>query len=214
MRRSCRSRQAGAATDPLSRTRGSLEIIPARPQRWRVGPNWRPVLDDEHASRIAVEFTSAGAGVTEVALTYSELERHGEFAETLRGALASSSPGESLEKPPIPHRRPPPPADRHPARRRRVCLAVGHRPARLLLEPRARTPLPHLTRPGTAIHPARRGRHRRRPASPSRAGIRRAPDVPANRRLPRPGRASHHRRRPVPRRAHCWTSAPCRWPPL
>lgn len=81
-------------------TRGTiLEFSP--PSRivmtWRVGPNWRPVLDDEQASRIMVEFTPAGAGATEVALTYSELERHGEFAETLRGALAGSSPGESLE---------------------------------------------------------------------------------------------------------------------
>ncbi len=81
-------------------TRGTvLEFSPPTSivMTWRVGPNWRPVFDDERASRIAVEFTSAGAGVTEVALTYSELERHGEFAETLRGAIAGSSPGESLE---------------------------------------------------------------------------------------------------------------------
>jgi uncharacterized protein YndB with AHSA1/START domain len=62
---------------------------------WRVGPNWRPIFDDEHASRIAVDFLPAGSGRTEVVLTYSELDRAGEMAAQLRAPV---DPGETLER--------------------------------------------------------------------------------------------------------------------
>jgi uncharacterized protein YndB with AHSA1/START domain len=84
---------------------------------WRVGASWRPVFDDEQASRIRAEFRPAsagsgaagsgaagsgaadpgGAGVTEVVLTYAELDRHGPFAAQLRAALEAGDPGESLQ---------------------------------------------------------------------------------------------------------------------
>lgn len=65
---------------------------------WRIGPGWRPVPDDEHASRIAVVFTPAGDGASEVTFTYSELYRHGEMAGQVHAALAADDPGESLRR--------------------------------------------------------------------------------------------------------------------
>lgn len=65
---------------------------------WRIGPDWRPVFDDEQASRIEVEFLPAGPGTTEMVLTYSELGRHGEFGERLRSAIEGDGPGGTLER--------------------------------------------------------------------------------------------------------------------
>lgn len=65
---------------------------------WRIGPGWRPVFDDEHASVIVVEFNPSGGDATEMVLTYTHLERHGEMAETLRSAIETSSPDDTLHR--------------------------------------------------------------------------------------------------------------------
>jgi uncharacterized protein YndB with AHSA1/START domain len=71
----------------------------AAPERlamtWRIGPGWRPVADDEHACVVVVEFRAAEAGETEVSLTYTHLERLGDFAPMLRAAIGS---GDTLER--------------------------------------------------------------------------------------------------------------------
>lgn len=64
---------------------------------WRIGPGWRPVFDDERASVIIVEFNPSG-GATEMTLTYTHLERHGEMAQTLRSAIEASSPDDTLHR--------------------------------------------------------------------------------------------------------------------
>ncbi len=65
---------------------------------WRIGPGWRPVFDDEQASRIEVQFAAAGPDVTEVTATYTQLHRHGEMAPVIRSAIAAPGPGETLER--------------------------------------------------------------------------------------------------------------------
>ncbi|WP_169789940.1 SRPBCC domain-containing protein [Actinoplanes subtropicus] len=65
---------------------------------WRVGPGWRPVPDDERASRIVIEFVPAGAAATEVTFAYRELHRHGAMAEQIHAALLVPGPGESLRR--------------------------------------------------------------------------------------------------------------------
>jgi uncharacterized protein YndB with AHSA1/START domain len=66
---------------------------------WRIGPGWRPIFDDEHASVIIVEFNPSGSDATEVTLTYTHLERHGaEMAKMLRSAIETSSPDDTLHQ--------------------------------------------------------------------------------------------------------------------
>jgi uncharacterized protein YndB with AHSA1/START domain len=65
---------------------------------WRIGPGWRPVFDDEHASVVVVEFNPAASDASEVVLTYTHLERHGEMAPVLRSAIETSSPDDTLHR--------------------------------------------------------------------------------------------------------------------
>ena len=60
--------------------------------------SWRPVFDDEHASVIIVEFRPSGPDATEVVLTYTHLDRHGELARVIRSAVANSSPDDTLHR--------------------------------------------------------------------------------------------------------------------
>ncbi len=87
--------------DGAEMTRGTI-VEWAPPGRialtWRIGPGWRPVPDDERASVIVVEFSPAGPGATEVALTYTHLERHGEMAEVIRYAIAQPGEGSTLDR--------------------------------------------------------------------------------------------------------------------
>jgi hypothetical protein len=64
---------------------------------WRIGPGWQPIDNDEHASVIVVEFSPAGPDATEVALTYTHLERHSEdMATMIRAAISTPGPGSAL----------------------------------------------------------------------------------------------------------------------
>ncbi|MGA2827623.1 MAG: SRPBCC domain-containing protein [Streptosporangiaceae bacterium] len=65
---------------------------------WRVGPGWRPLQDDEKASRIEVDFTAVTPDVSEVVLTYTQLWRCGAMAGLIRSALSAPGPGESLSR--------------------------------------------------------------------------------------------------------------------
>jgi uncharacterized protein YndB with AHSA1/START domain len=65
---------------------------------WRIGPNWQPVFDDEHASVIVAEFSPAGADATEVTATYTHLDRHGEMAGLIRSAISNPGPVNTLQR--------------------------------------------------------------------------------------------------------------------
>jgi uncharacterized protein YndB with AHSA1/START domain len=65
---------------------------------WRIGPGWRLAPDDENASVIVVEFSPAGPDSTEVAFTYTQLERHGEMAPMLRAAIANPGPDGAVQR--------------------------------------------------------------------------------------------------------------------
>jgi uncharacterized protein YndB with AHSA1/START domain len=65
---------------------------------WRIGPGWRPIPDDERASVIVAEFSPAGADRTEVTLTYTHLERHGDMAGIIRSAVSNPGPGDTLHR--------------------------------------------------------------------------------------------------------------------
>jgi uncharacterized protein YndB with AHSA1/START domain len=65
---------------------------------WRIGPGWRPIFDDEHASVIVAEFSPAGAETTEVTLTWTHLERHGEMAGAITSAINNPGPGDTLHR--------------------------------------------------------------------------------------------------------------------
>jgi uncharacterized protein YndB with AHSA1/START domain len=62
---------------------------------WRVGPGWRPAADDKRASVVVVEFQADGPGATEMSVTYTHLERHGEMEPVIRAAIGS---GGTLER--------------------------------------------------------------------------------------------------------------------
>lgn len=82
-------------------TRGTItEWSPPRrlAVTWRIGPGWQPVFDDEHASVIIVEFHSSGVDATEVVLTYTHLDRHGEMAPVIRSAVENPSPDDTLHR--------------------------------------------------------------------------------------------------------------------
>ncbi|WP_106396548.1 antibiotic biosynthesis monooxygenase [Actinocorallia populi] len=66
---------------------------------WRVGPGWRPILDDDRASFIEVDFEPAVPRGTKVSITHSGLHRHGpELAPAIHAALDGPSPGETLAR--------------------------------------------------------------------------------------------------------------------
>ena len=89
-------------TDGTEATRGTI-VEWAPPSRlaltWRIGPGWQPIDNDEHASVIVAEFNPAGADATEVVLTYTHLERHGQdLATMIREAISTRGPGNTLER--------------------------------------------------------------------------------------------------------------------
>jgi uncharacterized protein YndB with AHSA1/START domain len=88
--------------DGTEATRGTIvEWAPAArlAVTWRVGAGWRPIDNDEHASVIVAEFSPAGTDATEVTLTYTHLERHGEeMAKMIRAAVGAAGQGSTLER--------------------------------------------------------------------------------------------------------------------
>ena len=64
----------------------------------RIGPGWRPVFDDEKASRIGGEFAAVGLDVTEVTATYTQLSRPARWPGSSSRPSRRPGPGESLER--------------------------------------------------------------------------------------------------------------------
>lgn len=65
---------------------------------WRMGAGWRPVPDDEKASRVEFSFHQENPDRTRVELTHSEFHRHGETAAAIWAAVNGPSPGETLAR--------------------------------------------------------------------------------------------------------------------
>lgn len=65
---------------------------------WRIGPGWQLAPNDNSASVIVVEFNPAGPDSTEVVITYTHLERHGEMAPMIRAAIANPGPGSAVQR--------------------------------------------------------------------------------------------------------------------
>jgi uncharacterized protein YndB with AHSA1/START domain len=57
---------------------------------WRIGPDWRLVVDDANASEVEVTFTPADGGGTRVVLEHRHLERHGPGWDSLPPALGNA----------------------------------------------------------------------------------------------------------------------------
>lgn len=60
---------------------------------WQITPEFAPEPDEQRASRVEVDFAPAGSAQTDVTLVHTELERHGEQWEIMRGAVAAAWPG-------------------------------------------------------------------------------------------------------------------------
>jgi uncharacterized protein YndB with AHSA1/START domain len=60
---------------------------------WQITPEFTSAPDEQRASRVEVDFTPAGSAQTDVTLLHTELERHGEQWEIMRGAVADAWPG-------------------------------------------------------------------------------------------------------------------------
>jgi uncharacterized protein YndB with AHSA1/START domain len=65
---------------------------------WRIDGDFRPIDNDERASRIEVTFTPSANGVTRVQVAHIELDRHGPAAQRIHAAIDGPSPGETLSR--------------------------------------------------------------------------------------------------------------------
>ena len=63
---------------------------------WCIDGDFRPIDDDERASRVEVTFTPRAPGVTRVEVAHIELDRHGPAARRIHAAVEGPSPGETL----------------------------------------------------------------------------------------------------------------------